>query len=70
MHTHGSAARPEGPDISLEDARAIVVRAIDKAEYIGVRGAVAVVGASGVLVSASRLDRGGAGGMVRAPSKA
>ena len=63
MHTHGSAARPEGPDISLEDARAIVVRAIDKAEYIGVRGAVAVVGASGVLVSASRLDRGGAGGM-------
>ncbi len=34
------------------------------------RGAVAVVGASGVLVSASRMDRGGAGGMARARSKA
>jgi uncharacterized protein GlcG (DUF336 family) len=57
-------------DISLQDARAIVARAIDKAEDIGVRGAVAVVGASGVLVSASRMDRGGPGGMARARSKA
>ena len=32
--------------------------------------AIAVVGASGVLVSASRMDRGGAGGMARARSKA
>src|SRR4051794_41959328 len=57
-------------DVSLEAARAIVARAIDKAEDLGVRGAVAVVGASGVLVSASRMDRGGAGGMARARSKA
>src|SRR4051794_1534769 len=57
-------------DVSLEAARAIVARAIDKAEDLGVRGAVAVVGASGVLVSASRMDRGGTGGMARARSKA
>jgi uncharacterized protein GlcG (DUF336 family) len=40
------------------------------ADHVGVRGAFAVVGASGVLVSASRMDRGGAGGMARARSKA
>jgi uncharacterized protein GlcG (DUF336 family) len=57
-------------DISLRDARAIVARAIDKAKDLGVRGAVAVVGATGVLESASRMDRGGAGGMARARSKA
>jgi uncharacterized protein GlcG (DUF336 family) len=57
-------------DISLSDARALIERAIDKAADIGVRGAVAVVGSSGVLVSASRMDRGGAGGMARARSKA
>ena len=34
------------------------------------RGAFAVVGGSGVLVSASRMDHGGAGGMARARSKA
>jgi uncharacterized protein GlcG (DUF336 family) len=54
----------------LYSARALVARAIDKAEDIGVRGAVAVVGASGVLVSASRMDRGGTSGMARARSKA
>jgi uncharacterized protein GlcG (DUF336 family) len=57
-------------DLPLADARALIARAIDKAEHVGVRGAVAVVGASGVLVSASRMDRGGAGGMARARSKA
>ena len=57
-------------DMSSADARALIRRAIDKAEDIGVRGAVAVVGASGVLVSASRMDRGGTGGMARARSKA
>jgi uncharacterized protein GlcG (DUF336 family) len=57
-------------DISLVDARALIARAIDKAAHVGVRGAVAVVGGSGVLVSASRMDRGGAGGMARARSKA
>ena len=57
-------------DMPLADARRIVERAIAKAEHIGVRGAIAVVGGSGVLVSASRMDRGGAGGMARARSKA
>jgi uncharacterized protein GlcG (DUF336 family) len=58
------------PDISLDEARRLIARAIDKAAHIGVRGAFAVVGGSGVLVSASRMDRGGAGGMARARSKA
>ena len=57
-------------DIPLADARALIARAVDKAAHVGVRGAFAVVGASGVLVSASRMDRGGAGGMARARSKA
>src|SRR3954468_18108699 len=57
-------------DLPLDEARALIARAIDKAEDIGVRGAIAVVGASGVLVSASRMDRGGTGGMARARSKA
>jgi uncharacterized protein GlcG (DUF336 family) len=57
-------------DLSHAAARALIARAIDKAEDLGVRGAVAVVGASGVLISASRMDRGGAGGMARARSKA
>jgi uncharacterized protein GlcG (DUF336 family) len=57
-------------DIPLNEARALIARAIDKAADVGVRGAFAVVGASGVLVSASRMDHGGAGGMARARSKA
>ncbi len=57
-------------DISRSEARTLVTRAIDKAAHIGARGAFAVVGGSGVLVSASRMDRGGAGGMARARSKA
>ena len=57
-------------DLRLADARALIARAIAKAEDLGVRGAVAVVGASGVLVSASRMDRGGTAGMARARSKA
>jgi uncharacterized protein GlcG (DUF336 family) len=57
-------------DISLDQARALIARAIDKAAHVGVRGAFAVVGGSGALVSASRMDRGGAGGMARARSKA
>jgi uncharacterized protein GlcG (DUF336 family) len=61
---------PASNDISLDAARRLIGRAIDKAAHIGVRGAFAVVGASGVLVSASNMDRGGAGGMARARSKA
>ncbi|HLH64079.1 MAG TPA: heme-binding protein [Solirubrobacteraceae bacterium] len=57
-------------DIPLSDARRLIARAIDKAAHIGARGAFAVVGASGALVSASRMDAGGAGGMARARSKA
>lgn len=57
-------------DISLAEARALVQRAVDKAEQLGLRGAIAVVGSSGALVTASRLDHGGAGGMGRATSKA
>lgn len=57
-------------DISLAQARSLIARAVDKAAHVGVRGAFAVVGGSGALVSASRMDRGGAGGMARARSKA
>ena len=45
-------------------------RAVDKAEQLGLRGGVAVVGASGALITASRMDEGGPGGMARARSKA
>ena len=57
-------------DLPLTEARALIARAVDKAEQLGLRGGLAVVGASGALVSASRLDHGGAGGMARARSKA
>jgi uncharacterized protein GlcG (DUF336 family) len=63
-------ALPHATDIPLAEARALIARAIDKAAHVGVRGAFVVVGGSGVLVSASRMDRGGAGGMARARSKA
>ena len=74
----GSAGRagPAGPsvphprDLGLAEARALVQRAVDKAEQLGLRGAVAVVGASGTLITASRMDAGGPGGMARARSKA
>ncbi len=61
---------PRTADIPLEAARALIERAIDKAEQLGLRGSVAVAGGSGVLVSASRMDGSGAGGMARARSKA
>ena len=57
-------------DLPLAEARALVPRAVDKAEQLGLRGGIAVVGASGALVTASRLDHGGPGGMARAASKA
>lgn len=57
-------------DLPLEEARPLIERAVAKADHIGARGGFAVVGASGVLISASRMDRGGAGGMARARSKA
>jgi uncharacterized protein GlcG (DUF336 family) len=57
-------------DLSLAEARALVQRAVDKAEQLGLRGAIAVVGATGTLLTASRMDAGGPGGMARARSKA
>jgi uncharacterized protein GlcG (DUF336 family) len=63
--------RPRHPsDLGLTEARALVQRAVDKAEQLGLRGAIAVVGASGTLLTASRMDAGGPGGMTRARSKA
>jgi uncharacterized protein GlcG (DUF336 family) len=63
-------AGPHPADLGLAEARALVRRAVDKAEQLGLRGAVAVVGASGTLLTASRMDAGGPGGMTRARSKA
>src|SRR5580700_10331111 len=57
-------------DLGHAEARALVRRAVDKAEQLGLRGAVAVVGASGTVITASRMDGGGPGGMARARSKA
>jgi uncharacterized protein GlcG (DUF336 family) len=57
-------------DVPLAQARELVQRAVDKCEQLGLRGGIAVVGASGAVVTASRLDRGGPGGMARATSKA
>jgi uncharacterized protein GlcG (DUF336 family) len=61
---------PHPCDMSLTEARALVQRAVDKAEQLGLRGGIAVVGASGALITASRMDAGGPGGMARARSKA
>ena len=61
---------PHPRDLGLAGARGLVQRAVDKAEQLGLRGAVAVVGASGTLITASRMDAGGPGGMARARSKA
>jgi uncharacterized protein GlcG (DUF336 family) len=61
---------PHPRDLGLVEARALVQRAVDKAEQLGLRGAAAVVGASGTLITASRMDAGGPGGMARARSKA
>jgi uncharacterized protein GlcG (DUF336 family) len=61
---------PHPRDLGLSEARELARRAVDKAEQLGLRGAVAVVGASGILLTASRMDAGGPGGMTRARSKA
>jgi uncharacterized protein GlcG (DUF336 family) len=64
------ASSPHPRDLGLAEARGLVQRAVDKAEQLGLRGGIAVVGASGTLVTASRMDGGGPGGMARARSKA
>src|SRR3954449_214040 len=48
----------------------LIARGVAKGEELNVRGAIAVVGGSGVLVSASRMDGDGAGGMGGGISKA
>ena len=63
-------ARPHPCDLGLAVARALVQRAVEMAEQLGLRGAIAVVGATGTLITASRMDAGGPGGMARARSKA
>ncbi len=65
-----TTARPHPCDLGLAEAQALVQRAVDKAEQLGLRGAIAVVGATGTLITASRMDAGGPGGMARARSKA
>jgi uncharacterized protein GlcG (DUF336 family) len=60
----------KGQDVDLESARALVRRAVDKAEQLGLSGGIVVVGATGALITGSRMDDGGAGGMGRARSKA
>ena len=52
------------------EGRELIDRAIDKAAQVGARGAFAVVGSDGALISASRMDGDEAGGMARARSKA
>jgi uncharacterized protein GlcG (DUF336 family) len=66
----GSSGGPHPRDLGLAEARGLVQRAVDKAEQLGLRGGIAVVGASGTLITASRMDGGGPGGMTRARSKA
>jgi uncharacterized protein GlcG (DUF336 family) len=61
---------PRPRDLGLTEGRALVRRAVDKAEQLGLSGAVAVAGATGLLITASRMDAGGPGGMARARSKA
>ena len=68
---HGRSVNgPHPRDLGLAEARALVQRAVNKAEQLGLRGAIAVVGATGTLLTASRMDAGGPGGMARARSKA
>ena len=66
----GELGGPHPRDLGLAEARGLVRRAVDKAEQLGLRGGIAVVGASGTLITASRMDGGGPGGMARARSKA
>jgi uncharacterized protein GlcG (DUF336 family) len=56
--------------MNYKEARKLIDRAIDKAAQVGARGAFAVVGSDGALVSSSRMDGDEAGGMARARSKA
>src|SRR3954447_13816994 len=65
-----SWSRLHARNMALAPARELIERAIAQADHVGARGGFAVVGATGALVSASRMDRGGAGGMARARSKA
>jgi uncharacterized protein GlcG (DUF336 family) len=59
-----------GPELTLEDARKLVRRAVAKAEDLGGAGAFVVVNDGGVPISASRMDRAGAFGIPVSRAKA
>ena len=60
----------DGRDLSLEDARKLIRRAVSKAEDLGAAGAFVVVNDGGVPISASRMDRAGAFGIPVSRAKA
>jgi len=59
-----------GPVLTLEEARALIRRAIGKAEDLAACGAIVVVNDGGVLVSASRMDGAGLFGIPVSRAKA
>jgi uncharacterized protein GlcG (DUF336 family) len=59
-----------GPELTLDDARKFIRRAVAKAEDLGARGAFVVVNNGGVPISASRMDNAGAFGIPVSRAKA
>jgi uncharacterized protein GlcG (DUF336 family) len=59
-----------GPELTLDDARKLVRRAVAKAEDLGASGAFVVVNDGGVPISASRMDRAGVFGIPVSRAKA
>ena len=59
-----------GPELTLDDARKFIRRAVAKAEDLGARGAFVVVNSGGVPISASRMDNAGAFGIPVSRAKA
>jgi uncharacterized protein GlcG (DUF336 family) len=59
-----------GPELKLTDARALIRRAVAKAEDLGAAGAFVVVNEGGVPVSASRMDGAGSFGIPVSRAKA
>ena len=59
-----------GPELTLDDARKFIRRAVAKAEDLGARGAFVVVNGGGVPISASRMDNAGAFGIPVSRAKA
>ncbi|HEX3974305.1 MAG TPA: heme-binding protein [Stellaceae bacterium] len=59
-----------GPELTLDDARKLIRRAVAKAEDLSASGAFVVVNDGGVPISASRMDRAGAFGIPVSRAKA